>query len=426
MQSLLAMSTNIQGALPMTTDTLPEHLVMIGGLSGGNKHLAKEFAYSVLSLVDWSGLPLKKKAALALAALSSASKNSVEQVVAHFNVNLLCHRNPDGTTALVVRNPWCIIERGVHIDTAVQLLNWKELRAGARIGRFVNFGDWAEVGEHALVGDDIRFDEHTVIPDKFDVKSPHPKRTSFLAKLNDAIRGPKDLETTLTAEQKSRFRNVRVQNALDLVDLVGESLSDDMNDKTVIDVAFNVTNDYFFENSAFDTGGDRENFSVFERHLVRHFNPDGSTAIVTKSAFGGLGDDVTVDGHAFVGNWAEIGGASEIARGCETPSYITADDIRIGWEVDRKVTTSDLQDLMRRPFLITLTNVPFPDGIPSEEADIPASLSVTKPHERSDWLENPKKKKPPFRMSATPVTTVDGTPFTPKPRAWTRPDDYHP
>lgn len=398
----------------MTTDSLPEHLVMMGGFSGGDKDLAKMFAQSALSLVNWSHLPLKEKAALALAALASASEDSVEKLVAHHNVNLIEHRNPDGSTALVIRNPWCIIERGVHIDTAVQLLKWKELRAGARIGRFVTFGDWATVGENAVVGNNVRFEEHTVVPDKFDVESPQPKRTGFLAKLDNALHGPKDLQTNLTDDQKRRFRNVRVQNALDLVDIVSESLSDDMDDRTIIDVAFDVTNDYFFENSAFDTGDDKEKFSVFARHLVRHFNPDGSAAIVTKSAFGGLGEDVTVNGHAFVGDWAEIGGASEIARGCQTPSHITANDIRIGWEVDRNVATNDLQDLMRRPFLISSTNVQFVNGIPADEADIPSSLSVRKPQQQPDWSErNTKERKPPFTVSKMPLTTVDGEPYTP-------------
>ncbi|MCS4088922.1 hypothetical protein [Rhizobium sp. BK176] len=398
----------------MNSDSLPENLVMMGGFSGGDKDLAKEFAQSALSLVDWSVLPVKEKAALALAALASASEDSVEKLVAHYNVTLLKHRNPDGSTALVIRNPWCIIERGVHIDTALQLLKWKELRAGARIGRFTSFGDWATVGEMAVVGDNVKFEEHTVVPDKFDVSSPHPRRAGFLAKVNNALYGPKDLETILTDDQKRRFRNVRVQNALDLVDLVSESLTDDMDDRTVIDVTFDITNAYFFENSAFDTGDDRERFSVFERHLVRHFNPDGTTAVVTRSGFGGLGDEVTVDGHAFVGNWAEIGGASEIAKGCQTPSHITANDISIGWEVDRKVATNDLQDLMRRPFLIASAKIDFLNGIPAEEADIPSELSVKNPQEQPDWSGlRHKVKQPPFAVSAKPLTTVDGAPFEP-------------
>jgi hypothetical protein len=406
----------------MTPNSIPGNLVAIGGLSSVSKTYAKEFAHSALSLVDWSGFSLMTKAALALAALASASEQSVEGLVAHFNVTRLRHRNPDGTTALVTRNPWCIIERGVHIDTALELPKWKELRAGARIGRFVTFGDWATVGEGAMIGGGIDFDARTVVPDGFEIEAPQSERTGFLAKIRDRLSSSKtDLATQATDEQKQRFSDVRVQNALDLVDLVSESLNDHMDDRTIVDIAFDATNDYFFDNSGFDVGDDRANFTVFSQNLARHINPDGTSAIITKSGFGGLGEDVTVHGHAFIGNWAEIGGASEIARGSQTPSHIKANDINIGWTVDRAVTTSDLQDILRRPFLISSSRQEFPNDIAADKAELPSRLVIRKPtgDQRERFGSRRKEKRPPFTVSAA-LTMVDGSAYDTEPRATIR------
>lgn len=373
--------------------------------------LATDFAKSALSLVETGEKSLRERAALALAALASAGEQSLEAVVAHHQVDAYTHRNPDGTKVVVKRNPWAIVEAGVHFNGPVHLKKWKEIRAGSWIGRDVRFGDWASVGEGAVIGDGTELREHTIVPDGFWVFPPFEKAgpSGLLAGMASSLR------RLVGAAPAASPPEVRVQCALDLVELVCEDLHEQMSDDEIVDAAYRAVNAYFLKNTGFVIRPvDADDYTVFSKKLVRHVNPDGSTAVVTASAFGGLGPDVTVDGHAFIGDWAWINGRSSISRGASTPSHMDGVDVVVECLIDRRVDTDDLQALLR---LLFLTSVDRGYGIEisPEEAEIAEWLQVTAPEvDDSDWEwgdEGPVRpaRTLPFSVSRASVTDVKGS-----------------
>jgi hypothetical protein len=375
--------------------------------------LATDFAKSCLSLVDTGGKTLRERAALALAALASTGERSLESLVGHHQVGAYTHRNPDGSRAVVVRNPWVVIESDVHFEGFTRLKKWKEIRSGARIGRGVNFGDYATIGQGVLIGDGVGFDDHTIVPDGFVVTSAAP-RTAPAHRANGMIASVVKLLGSPVAKPRTAPREVRVQCALDLVDLVVEEMDEKMSDGEIVDIAYAAANAYFLRNTGFVVQPeDIEDYTVFSRSLVRHVNPDGTKAVVTKSAFGGLGPDVSVDGHAYVGQWAWVEGNSFIGRGASTQAHIAGRNVYIETPISREVDTSDLQAILRLPFL---TTIDLGQGIeiPPERAEISDRLVVVAPKVDDhgwEWGEDGPmrpRRKPPFFVGPATVTDEDG------------------